>query len=472
MNVAVFPVEAYVGGNATLNGSTVTVEASRPASSGQSQYGATAVSGATGPQQPTWPTQIGQTVVDGGVTWQCFGVDGSASAYVQLGSKSATGIAYAQATPGQVVPVAANLALRILATGFCGSATVEASSDGGLTFGAAVTIPQMVNGGNPGTWAAGAAYLLGAQRYPLTKNGYWFQVTVAGTSGASEPPWNATIGATTTDGGVTWECMGYGTGQLSVGTGGGIQTGTGGPNLDAKVTIYFNDGPGQADDLGVSGAFFGGDVFDFDTDWTSQLGQDGESATALAARCRAQWATLAMGAPVAAIEAWAAAASQEVQVADAQPDPSGAGIVNLYVAGSDGPVSGGALAAVGAYVRARLPPGVQLGANGTATGLPSTVTGDTIALTASVYVAAAQLGDAQGALAAALDAYGLDVGIGGTVRYSQVIAVLSALPGVQYLETLELEDVTRGGSPAASDVALAAGTVAAFTTGGLTWAAA
>jgi hypothetical protein len=43
---------------------------------------------------------------------------------------------------------------------------------------------------------------------PATENGYFYQCTVAGTSGGSEPAWPRTIGGTVIDGGVTWTCAG------------------------------------------------------------------------------------------------------------------------------------------------------------------------------------------------------------------------------------------------------------------------
>src|SRR5690349_18553635 len=51
-------------------------------------------------------------------------------------------------------------------------------------------------------WKTGHAYLLGGQIGDPNSNIQ--QVTTAGTSGASQPTWNTTVGGTTTDGGVTW----------------------------------------------------------------------------------------------------------------------------------------------------------------------------------------------------------------------------------------------------------------------------
>lgn len=56
------------------------------------------------------------------------------------------------------------------------------------------------------TWAASTAYALNDRAVPTTRNGYVYKVTVAGTSGASEPTWPTVIGNTVVDGGVTWEC--------------------------------------------------------------------------------------------------------------------------------------------------------------------------------------------------------------------------------------------------------------------------
>jgi hypothetical protein len=51
-------------------------------------------------------------------------------------------------------------------------------------------------------WQANHAYAIGAQI--LDSNGNVQQCTAAGTSGASAPSWNKTIGVHTSDGSVTW----------------------------------------------------------------------------------------------------------------------------------------------------------------------------------------------------------------------------------------------------------------------------
>ncbi len=53
-------------------------------------------------------------------------------------------------------------------------------------------------------WIASTARALNDLRVPRARNGYVYRVTVAGTSGATEPTWPTTIGATVVDGGVTW----------------------------------------------------------------------------------------------------------------------------------------------------------------------------------------------------------------------------------------------------------------------------
>lgn len=53
-------------------------------------------------------------------------------------------------------------------------------------------------------WIASQIRTLGDKRVPTIRNGYVFRVTVAGTSGATEPIWPTTVGLTVVDGTVTW----------------------------------------------------------------------------------------------------------------------------------------------------------------------------------------------------------------------------------------------------------------------------
>ena len=59
-------------------------------------------------------------------------------------------------------------------------------------------------------WAASTAYALNAYIMPtqVNQNGWYFQCTVAGTSGTTEPAWPSTSGGTVVDGTVTWKAVG------------------------------------------------------------------------------------------------------------------------------------------------------------------------------------------------------------------------------------------------------------------------
>lgn len=58
-----------------------------------------------------------------------------------------------------------------------------------------------------GTWAANTAYNLNDSVTPTVANGLKFVATTAGTSGATEPVWPTTVGATVTDGTITWKAV-------------------------------------------------------------------------------------------------------------------------------------------------------------------------------------------------------------------------------------------------------------------------
>lgn len=107
------------------------------------------------------------------------------------------------ATPAQASGAVSNEAVSVLADRYyqLGASTANPS---GVRSVSSVTVAT----GSVATWAATTAYALGAQVKPATSPLHIYQATTAGTSGGSAPTWPTTIGATVTDGTVTWTCIG------------------------------------------------------------------------------------------------------------------------------------------------------------------------------------------------------------------------------------------------------------------------
>lgn len=57
---------------------------------------------------------------------------------------------------------------------------------------------------DPAAWQASTAYALGDAARPVTRNGFNYECTTAGTSAATEPTWPTTAGLTVTDGTAIW----------------------------------------------------------------------------------------------------------------------------------------------------------------------------------------------------------------------------------------------------------------------------
>lgn len=89
-------------------------------------------------------------------------------------------------------------------------------------------------------------------------NNNWYLCTVAGTSGSSQPTWPTTPGATVTDGGVTWQCVGPAVNDAIVIDGGRsntldrVATGPGLPNFSARGCKMLST-PNSPIDLNANG---------------------------------------------------------------------------------------------------------------------------------------------------------------------------------------------------------------------------
>jgi hypothetical protein len=87
------------------------------------------------------------------------------------------------------------------------SSTKWAATDGGAstqTFATGDTV--FITSKNAPNWTSLTALSSGAIRSPTTGNGYYYEVTTAGTTGATEPTWPTPEGTTVTDGTVVWTC--------------------------------------------------------------------------------------------------------------------------------------------------------------------------------------------------------------------------------------------------------------------------
>ena len=67
----------------------------------------------------------------------------------------------------------------------------------------------------PNPWVLSTAYATSVAKdwknkvvvRPTVQNGFWYEATVGGTSGLTEPTWPTTIGGTVTDNGITWTAI-------------------------------------------------------------------------------------------------------------------------------------------------------------------------------------------------------------------------------------------------------------------------
>jgi len=106
---------------------------------------------------------------------------------------------YVNSTPGRLYPHIALWGSECLAAELCY----------GTSPTALLTRADADRMGFETDWEASTAYSLGDYCVPATasKNGFVYKCTTAGTSGATEPTWPTTYGATVTDGTVVWTCV-------------------------------------------------------------------------------------------------------------------------------------------------------------------------------------------------------------------------------------------------------------------------
>jgi hypothetical protein len=121
------------------------------------------------------------------------------------------------------------------------AATNELPTANGYTQGGA-TLAAKTNTYTPAdsyaqVWAAATAYSVGDIVRPSTGNGHVYRCTAAGATGGTEPTWPTDIGATVTDGTVTWAECGYGV--LNIGAANPSWTVTG--VLTFRYVAFYDD---------------------------------------------------------------------------------------------------------------------------------------------------------------------------------------------------------------------------------------
>jgi phage-related baseplate assembly protein len=182
--------------------------------------------------------------------------------------------------------------------------------------------------------------------------------------------------------------------------------------------------------------------------WITQAGADEEPDATLRQRCKARWPELGTGATGLVYRKWALEASTEVTRVSALENPvTSDGIVTLWLAGANGPVGSGAVAAVNDYVQPRRPLTVRVDV--------ASAAGRNVDVDATLYVQAAYANEetVAGQVAAALTAFGAGLAIGATVYRSALVELLMGVNGATNVVLT---------SPA-TDVILDANEIATFT---------
>lgn len=201
--------------------------------------------------------------------------------------------------------------------------------------------------------------------------------------------------------------------------------------------------------------------------WITSQGTDPETDQAYMLRCMQRWPALGSGSPSSAYQLWATLSEQAAGHAKTvtktlvQQDPSIAGQIDIYLAGSAGAVASQAITDVTAYITPLVAePATILVAS--ATNAVMTVAG-----VVQYYAAKATLSQIQTAVAAALNAYitplaiGSDAGVSVQVSYSELEAAVGSILGGAGVTVKTLIAFTLNGGT--SDVGLNLGFTATLT---------
>jgi hypothetical protein len=174
------PLTAYLVGALT-----------RPTAPPTGYYYQCTTAGTSGATQPALPTTAGASVADNSAAWTCVGpaVVFRSIAFDQSFDPN-TG------TWTRLVTVHDREADRRAA-----AQPVNSLSNGATYYYASFLNPAVA-------WQATMAYQAGTLATPNPANGYGYQCTGAGTSGANAPAWPTMAGATAADGTAVWTCLG------------------------------------------------------------------------------------------------------------------------------------------------------------------------------------------------------------------------------------------------------------------------
>jgi len=188
------------------------------------------------------------------------------------------------------------------------------------------------------------------------------------------------------------------------------------------------ESPGAAYNVGgsalvVVGTPLPGVVATNDISWITVQGTDDETDTELRTRCEQKWSSLAPAFTDDGYAFYAKQASPGVTRTHSRVSPTVPGEADLFLAGSNGGVSGPVIAAVQAYLDQILPDCCTVNVD-TATPHVFTIAG-------TAYYFSNHAGTIVAGVDAALAAFFSTVKIGGTMYLSQLIDALQDVPGMR-----------------------------------------